>query len=308
MVESIKKDDYLFTTRRGFLGGVIGLSNLFILPYPFIRFIFRGIEVKPLTEGLKLASVTQTRRHEHSEVTPPDTIGKRFDGEELRYRIGFWWFNNAAKGRIDFRRNGEDRYLAGVEAETLGFIGWITRYRKDIYRIYMDEIDGGRRLRTYLFEKTVTIGKRVRKGYIRFDYDKRIMEWKSWGGNRPERGKTEAIPPGIIYDDPVAALYNFRAGAYGEVIEGKSFFITTFPKDGKPSQISIRVASDEEKKKRLSNHDGIEYLVDLKINGELIDSRTGDIEIHMDRELVPVEGIVKDVFFFGDVRGRLLRG
>ncbi len=307
MAKRIKKDEFILTTRRGFLGSIVGLFNLLVLPYPFTHSTSRHLDIKPLLKGVQLASPTPTKIRRYNS-TPPDTIGKRFDGEELKYRIGFWWFNNAAKGRIDFIRNGEDRYLAGVEAETLGFIGWITRYRKDIYRIYMDEIDGGRRLRTYLFEKTVTIGKRVRKGYIRFDYDKRTMEWKSWGGNRPERGKTEAIPSGIIYDDPVAALYNFRFGAYGEVMEGKSFFITTFPKDGKPSQISIRVASDEEKKRRLSNYNGIEYLVDLKINGELIDSRTGDIEIHMDRELVPVEGIVKDVFFFGDVRGRLLRG
>lgn len=237
------------------------------------------------------------------------SIGRYFEGEELKYKIGFWWFKDAAIGRISFKRKKDGGYIAIVEAETLGFIGWLTRYRRDVYYAHMEAIDGGRRLRTYLFEKVVTIGKKIRQGYIRLDYTNRVMDWKSWGGGSPEKGAVEPIPYGMIYDDPIVVFYNFRYGSYGGHEKGKEISVATFPKDGRPSNITLRIATEEEKKRRLgiySGMDRIEYLVDLKVDAELIDSRAGEIEILMAGDLLPVYGVVKDVFFFGDVRGRLI--
>ncbi len=234
-------------------------------------------------------------------------IGETFSGERLHYRIGFWWFKDAAKGSIAFEGEGRGRYVATVRAETLGIIGWLTRYRKDIYHAYMEEIDGGRRLRTYLFEKEVNIGGRIRKGYIRADYNSGVVEWKSWGSG-PERGGKDPIPEGRILDDPIGAFYNFRYGAYGPVEEGRSYRIDTFPKDGRIQTIQIRIATEEEKMRRLrSMGHKVAYLVDLRVDKDIIGSKAGKIEVMLDRDLVPVMGVVRDVFFFGDVKGRLVR-
>lgn len=123
------------------------------------------------------------------------TIGEYFDGEEFTYNIGFWWFKKAAVGRIGIHKKEDGVYEITLTAETMGFIGFITKYRKDIYHAYAEETEGGRRFRTKRFEKAVKIGDRTRYGYTEVDYNTRIYHWKSWGGGKDEKEATELIPP-----------------------------------------------------------------------------------------------------------------
>lgn len=248
------------------------------------------------------------------EPTPPlrhsvprserPSIGATFADEELNYRMSFWWFNHAADGRIAIKRE-EGGFLITLSAETTGFIGWVTRYRKDYYRTYVEEIEGGRRFRLKRFEKEVTIGKRVRKGITTMDYERRLMTWRSWGGGKEEKEGEDPIPEGAYYDDPLTAFYNFRYGVYGPIEEGGEYHITTFPKKG-VSTIYLRLANHDEKMERIKRRRATDYLADIRINEELFGSQTGGIEALFTRELVPLEGVVKDVVFFGDVRGVLL--
>lgn len=69
----------------------------------------------------------------------------------------------------------------------------------------------------------------------------------------------------------------------------------------------MRVATEEEKRRRLRNPTSRVYLIDLRVDKELIGSKEGKIEVMFDRDLLPVKGVVKDVFFFGDVWGRLVK-
>jgi hypothetical protein len=232
------------------------------------------------------------------------SIGKTFEGEELTYRIAFWWFSHAADGGIKIERDGDD-YLITLYAETTGFIGWVTRYRKDIYKAYVEEINNGRRFRTKTFERESNISGRVRKSIITMDYENGIMKEKSWGGGKEEKYKEEPIPEGVLYDDPLTAFYNFRHGAYGPIEKGREYTITTFPKEG-VSNMYVRLLTDEEKTERLKEPDTVDYLADIRIDKELFGSQTGEIEAFFTKELIPVSGVMKDMLFFGDVRGTLV--
>lgn len=156
-------------SRRTILGMILKTLSVLLMERPLLLKAFGGLRLP--TRALK-----------------GKAIGEHFSGESLYYRIGFWWFKDAARGKIAFEKKGEGRYMATVEAETLGIIGWLTRYRKDIYHTYMEEMEGGRRLRTYLIEKEINIGGRIRKGYTGVDYKRRVVEWRSWGGGNRKRG------------------------------------------------------------------------------------------------------------------------
>ncbi len=231
------------------------------------------------------------------------SIGETFDGEALKYNITFWWFKNAAVGDISLKRDGND-YLITMEAETLGVIGWVTKYRKDIYRSYVEEIDGGKRFRLKVFEKEVNIGGRIRRGVTVMDYDNMVMKWKSWGGGKEDKEEEEPIPSGVLYDDPLTAFYNFRYGAYGPIEMGREYRIPTFPKDG-VSDMYVKIVTEEEMQKRADNP-SLSYLADIRIDKELFGSQTGDIEALFSKDFLPVGGVVKDMIFFGDVVGRLV--
>ncbi len=239
-------------------------------------------------------------------VKKQPTIGEYFDGEEFTYNIGFWWFKKAAVGKIGIHKKADGIYEIMLTAETMGFIGFITKYRKDIYHAYAEETDGGRRFRTKRFEKIVKIGDRTRQGYTEVDYDTRTYHWKSWGGGKEEKETTEPIPPGILYDDPFTGFYNFRFGVYGKVAEGKEFHVPTFPvKD--VSSIYVKIATNKEKTARINPDPAeIDYLADIVIDKELFGSQAGKIEVRFNKELIPVQAIAKDLILFGDVRGTLV--
>ncbi len=238
------------------------------------------------------------------------SIGEFFNGEELHYAIGVWLFKQVAVGKITFKRMKEKgRYLSTLQGETLGILGWVARYRTDTYRSIMEEIDGGKRLRSISFEEDVKVGNTLRRRTHLFDYQKRkwtrIRQRKDGVRVRTE----EDIPLGMVYDDFITASYNFRYGVYGDIERGKKYTVATFPKKG-PSSYEVRVASREEEEKRRNSEklkDGKEYLVKLFLDPEVTHSKEGLIEGWLSKELYPTEGTIKGVVFFGDVRGRLIK-
>ena len=141
------------------------------------------------------------------------------------------------------------------------------------------------------------------------DYQKRkwIQVRQSKDGIKTRR--EEEIPPGMVYDDFITASYNFRYGVYGEIERGRTYRVATFPKKGASSYV-VRVASkEEEEKKRKSekSKDGKEFFLKLFLDAEMTHSKEGLIEGWLSKELYPIEGTIKDVIFFGDVKGTLMK-
>ncbi|MCJ7784784.1 MAG: DUF3108 domain-containing protein [Desulfobacterales bacterium] len=239
-----------------------------------------------------------------------DSIGEFFKGEELHYEIGLWLFKKVAVGKISFEEMGKrGRYLATLQGETLGVLGFAARYRVDTYRSIMEEIDGGRRLRSISFEEDVKIGGKLRRRTHFLDYQKRkwIQVRQSKDGIKTRR--EEEIPPGMVYDDFVTASYNFRYGVYGGMERGRTYRVATFPKKG-PSSYEVRVASKEEvekKRKSEKSKEGKEFFLKFFLDAEMTHSIEGLIEGWLSKELYPIEGTIKDVIFFGDVKGTLIK-
>ena len=276
-------------TRRLFLRYLLGLPLLSSFPLP-VREAWADPPILPRTGG--------------------DSIGEFFKGEELFYEIGVWLFKKVALGKLSFKEMGEKgRYLATLQGETLGVLGWVARYRVDTYRSIMEEIDGGRRLRSLSFEEDVKVGNKLRRRTHFFDYQKR-----KWIQVRQRKDGTkvkteEEIPLGMVYDDFLTASYNFRYGVYGGIERGRKYTVTTFPKKG-PSSHEVRVASKEEEEKIKKSEklkEGKEYFVKLFLDPELTHSKEGLIEGWLSKELCPTEGTIKDVILFGDVKGTLIK-
>ncbi len=277
-------------TRRLFLRWLLGFSLLPTLPFTVQRVEAQGISSALPGKRISIAAF--------------------FKGEELHYEVGAWIFNRVALGKLSFREMGErGRYLSTLQAETLGILGWVARYRVDTYRCVMEEIEGGRRLRSLSFEEDVQIGSKLRRRTHFFDYQKRKWIQVRRRKDGTQVRKEEDIPPGMVYDDFLTASYNFRYGVYGGIERGRTYTVATFPKKG-TSSYEVNVASKEEEEKRKKSEkfrDGKEYFVKLFLDPEITHSKEGLIEGWLSKEFYPLEGVVKDVFLYGDVRGRLIR-
>jgi hypothetical protein len=269
---------------------LLGLPFLFFFPFP-----------------VRQTEAAENPLPKHERRSP---IAESFRGEELVYEIGVGPFKRVAKGRLSFRPlRKKGYYVATLEAETLGFLGWVTRYRVDTYRSTMEEIDEGRRFRALSFEEDVKIGDKLRKKVHLFDHQRR-----KWTAVRRRKDGTmtrseKEIPQDIIYDDFLTASYNFRYGVYGEIERGKRYTVTTFPRKGN-SSYEVRVAGREEeegRKKSEKMKEGKEFFIRLHLDPEILHSKEGVIEGWLSKEFYPVEGAIKDVVFFGDVKGRLVK-
>jgi len=232
-----------------------------------------------------------------------------FQGEELRYQIQFLWFTCAAIGRVLFEEDkGKGIYRATLEGRTSGVIGWLTQYRRDTYTSFMELIDGGRRLRSRRFEEDIVIGGKIRKKIIHFDYRKGKLIKRRMNRRGVFIQTEEKIPKGVIYDDFITAFYNFRCGVYGKIQRGKRYRIRTLPK-ARVSTIDVEIATkeDEMRMRQGEGDKGLrEYYIMVFLDREITRSRTGKVTGWVSKNLVPLEGTIEDVVFFGDVHGVLI--
>jgi hypothetical protein len=276
--------------RRLFLRWLLGLPFLFSFP-----FHIREAAADPPT------SLAREGR---------GSISHFFKGEELVYEIGFWFFKRAAIGKLNFYElEKKGYYMAVLQAETLGVLGWVTRYRQDTYRSTMVECDEGRRFKSLSFEENAKIGNKLRKRIHHFDYQE--GKWIQLRLRKDgSMARTEAkIPPGMVYDDFLAASFNFRYGVYGEIERGKKYTIATFPRKGSSSyEVNVARKEEEEKRKRSEkSKDGKDFYVKLYLDPEITHSKEGLIEGWLSKELYPIAGVIKDVDLFGDVKGTLVK-
>jgi hypothetical protein len=236
-----------------------------------------------------------------------DPIGERFQGEVLKYDIGFWIFDRLGEGVATFRSLGDGKYAAFHEGRTLGFIRWISRNRRDVYRSTMGTINNGRRLIPFRFEEDVIIGQKVRKRITVYDYAAKKVTIETQQEGKIIREEVE-IPFGMIYDDPMTAFYNFRFGVYGKVEPGKEFIIRTVPREESRKTIRLTVASKEEEERRRAaevEKEGKDLLIKVHLDKELVGSLHGEVEVWFRKDIIPMTGVAKDVFFYGDIKGQL---
>lgn len=237
-------------------------------------------------------------------------IGRTFSGEELHYDVAFWFLRKVAVVKMTFAPGAEEgRYVSTLQGKTVGLTGFITRNRIDTYRAVMEELDGGSRLRSVSFEEQVQIGKETRKRTHIFDHTNRkwIERNVRMSGARSE--EEHVIPADKDYNDFLTASYNFRYGVYGDVQRGKTYHVPVFPKkDVTTYDVKVVSKAEEDDMRGLGSvPDGSEYRIELAMDPEIVHSERGLIKGWLAKELYPLEGIMEDVFFFGDVRGVLVK-
>ncbi len=272
----------------------------------FLKIILMRTLIKSFFRlGFVLLLLSSTAAPLHAGSGNGKTIGQAFAGEELVYEIGFWIFDDVAEGRLKIDEVEGGLYTATLTAQTTGFVGAILRHRRDKYVATLRMTGDGKRFVTESFKKEVEIDGNDRKRSVHtVDYAKRTVSWEYWKGEKKDKDGSADIPEGMFVDDPIAAFYNFRFGAYGKIEEGRVYNIASFPKDGRFPEISIRIVPEKELKKKRKRRTS-DYLADARIDKDLFGSKNGEIEINFTNGMLPVQAVAKGVLLFGDVKGKL---
>ena len=227
--------------------------------------------------------------------------------ESLYYDISFLWFKKAAEGKITFKKNNNDNnYTAVLEAETLGFIGFMTSYRKYIYISHLKYDENLNRLISTKFERIEIVGNKIWQSSNLIDYANNKINWRSTFMQKLLKETAEDIPTDTIYDDILSALFNFRFGFLGNIEKGKDYIVKGIPDKG-IVDYSIHVSSPEEEiptKKKLGIENGDGYMLLVKVPGAIFKSK-GIVWIWFTDDLLPLTATVEDAVIFGDITGVL---
>ncbi|MBI4388710.1 MAG: DUF3108 domain-containing protein [Nitrospinae bacterium] len=233
---------------------------------------------------------------------------RRFDGETLHYDISFLWFDKAATAAVSFYKL-DGQYQALLVAETKGFVGWFTSYRKHVYKSTFDIVDNGERIRSNKFEREVVIGDDVEKTTHSLDYAERKHGWRAFKNGALTDQGTEDIPPDVYFDDILAAFYNFRNSAYGKLAKGATFKINTIPEKGvKEISIFIKTEKEEETVRvQQIRKKTEELLLRVIIPKEIFKTKTGELLFWSSKNYIPLETTVVDYVLLGDLHARFVK-
>jgi hypothetical protein len=232
------------------------------------------------------------------------------DEETLVYDISFLIFRNAAVGKLTMKYLPErDLYEGIVTAQTKGFIGLLSLFRKDTYRSLMRLSPDGR-LIPVEFHKQVKMGGWETTSTTFLDYDKGEMRWNSTEVNDDKKEvdvDSHAIPSGLVFEDFISAFFNLRRGSYGPIHPGQEAQVLALPtkkwfKEGQKDYKFFTVKVGERKVEK----DGVARLtISIKVPKELFGQKVGDIRFFIREDKVPSKIVVKKAILFGDMLGKL---
>ncbi len=230
---------------------------------------------------------------------------RKFEGEVLKYNIGFWLFKKVGTATFKCERNSNDLVVT-IDACTVGFLDKII-HRHNIYRTVMKIEDGTSRLMPVSsYEKKIKRGKE-RVMITNYDYENNICNFETWkNGVIYKKGSVKLEPDKC--DDMMSVSYNFRNEIYGGVKEGASFNITTVYKDKFPSfSANVRSAGNSDELSKWKDIiPNVKYVADVALDPEVLDSEEGKLVVLYTEDLIPVGYIAKDVIGFGDLYGILV--
>ncbi len=238
--------------------------------------------------------------------TEKGSIGSYFCGEELRFIFSFWLLKKTGVARTLFMPLGKNRYHICLKGETSGIAKIISRHRRDEYHALVREVDNGRRLETIISWEKVKIGKRLYEQVARFDYSARsinVTKFKNGKKRKEYQAKLD-----IRGGDYLTSVFNFRYGTFGPCNYGTTLSLPTFF-SRKKTHLDIFIASIKEtfvRRKKLGLDPRCKYLIKTKLNKKRLKSNSGWIEGWLDKNMVPIYGILEDIFLFGDIKARLV--
>ncbi|MFQ5444767.1 MAG: DUF3108 domain-containing protein, partial [Nitrospinales bacterium] len=272
-----------------------------------LSLILQGTPLSSLAEPEQVSPEKKEVLGKYDSFLPRGDI-RRFVGETLYFDISFLWFDQAAVASMSFfERDGQFHSL--LTAETKGFIGALTSYRKHVYKATFDIVDNGNRVRTTEFERLVTIGDIQEKTLHHMDYNTRVHSWIAYRNDEVIELEKQDIPEGIILDDILAAFYNMRNSVYGDLKKGHTYQIYTLPEKGH-DRIFVEIlneAKEEQYRIEAGREKADEFLIDVIVPKEIFKTKEGKLRFWTSKHYLPLSTTVKDYFMFGDLHAQFVK-
>ena len=255
-----------------------------------------------LTMPLSLARAAQN--------TTGLSILDKYLGEELSYQIGYWLIGHCGDAKTGFLRTDvPDIYRISLEGHGVGFINFLLGRVKYSYLSFCQYLPDEDRLRPLYFELKKKRGDKQNRRSVTFNYAAGKIEFFQAESSGKTQVHSEPMMPARIYEDYLTLFYNFRHGYYGPLERDRKYRLPLYTKK-QMRPVKLQIADFEKEKQFRSqefNQTDKHFFMQFQINREDVSSGTGEVEGWLSSDATPVKGIIKDVIFFGDLWGDLIK-
>ena len=244
-----------------------------------------------------------------ADKTRSKSILDQFLGEELFFHIGYWFIPHCGEAEASLvKTDSPNIYRASLLGRTIGVIDALVGPVRYSYISYSQFIEKEDRLKPVYFQIIKKRADKERHRYIIFDYKAGEIIFSKTGSDESSKVRREPMQKGKIYEDYLTLGYNLRHGNYGAPERGKDYQLPLYISKKKKS-IELHFASTSEVQKKRpgkSIRPDEDYFIEFQVDSEDLSSGTGEVELWVTPEIVPITGTIKDVAFFGDLWGELI--
>lgn len=225
-------------------------------------------------------------------------IGKAFE-----YSAGCPIVEDFAWGHIRIQRVGSERLFIVMETRLQGIAGLVSLHRSDTLASLVTWMGShGRFVPLWHADQVARKGSWRRKVLIFEQGGTSSTEWRL----SPDGARSRRLPgQGRLLDDPLSALLNWRAGAYGPLRPGEAFLIDNLARK-EPLVIRLQVLPEQESRKsKPPEREDWAFLIRAQVEREVAQSVRGSLEGWVDQQWVPVFARARDVRIVGEAWARL---
>ncbi len=222
---------------------------------------------------------------------------------EANYKVSFGLFGKVGVASALLEKNATNYHIK-VTAKATGISAKLSRHRKEIYESFGKIVNG-----ILIPHKFVKIRKNDKKTDIRthiFDHKKKIVWVEKLSIEKGEREVHYDKVKFYAKDDILTLFFNLKRYLNGFKTNGEKIFyaVGANKKDGHVN-IYTPTGNEYRKIKRLLKADGNVLVV--IINQKIFASKRGELYINLDNDGICTSAVLKDVIFFGDIRGELIQ-
>ena len=216
------------------------------------------------------------------------------------YRVTYGIFGTVAKAYAKLEMN-ESNYKIVVDVESVGIAKMLSHHRSEHYESMGNVKNGMLHPKVFLRQKQST--KRIDiKRYI-FDYaNKRIIVHTD--KNKFGQFHVQSTHPlNYFAKDDVLTLY-FNLQNY-LTPHTKHYVFHAVGGSEKDGEVDVDILPKSKKYRKLLKKDGLYLKVTL--HQKIFASKKGELFLVMDNDGIATRGVLKDVIFFGDIVGELVK-
>ncbi|HDM10123.1 MAG TPA: DUF3108 domain-containing protein [Desulfobacteraceae bacterium] len=249
-------------------------------------------------------------RHVVADQHAGNNLIDRYVGEELNYHIGFWLFSHCGEATVRLCKSpAKNIYMAKMDGKTVGVVDLLVgryRYSYESHAGYDEQTD---RLFPLYFRLRKKRKEKIGIRTITFNYKDRELIFARKTAKGKKTQKVLPMEKGVLYEDYLTLFYNFRNGYYGPLQRDMTYHLPLHIHEGFKF-LDLTIGSEEEAHNARAqelNPKDMDYFVRFRVLKEDVSSKSGNIAGWLSKEAVPVKGVIKDVIFFGDLWGVLVK-